>query len=592
MQTQNNTILSEKTTVRARIATDKELDNIEIEFEGKPLPAFWGESIAATLTANGILDLRKTRDGSPRGLFCGMGICHDCLVEIDGQPNQRACMTKVDRPMKVRRQEFLGKPSPAPLGTNDTPDKSTEFEPIELLVIGGGIAGMSAAATAAEAGTQVVLLDERPQLGGQFCKQPTPFHLSATKTSTDKQVRLGQDLIKRMSNAGVEVVTEAQVWGGFPQRDILVSSNGRTRFFRPDQLIVATGAYERGLPLPGWTLPGVMTTGGAQSLFRSYRVIPGNRILVAGNGPFNLQVALELAEAGATIVAIAESAPKPGLGSVGALYKMFLGSRRLLFDGARYSLAIKRRKIPLLYSHQLTSIDQTAGTLRSQLASSITQTLEPSYSFDSDIVCMGYGFLPANALLRALGCAHSYDKTRGHLVVNRSNTFETTVPGVYAIGDCASLGGAYAAAEEGVITGLHTAALAGHQPGRALLKEVESARIRLTLHRQFQSGLWRLYAAPQINTALANSETEVCRCESVTMGQIDNATQSGCASIAEVKQRTRAGMGRCQGRYCASLLAELLTELSESPIDEESFFAPRVPVIPVRVGDITMLPKS
>ncbi len=578
--------------MRTRIATNKELENIEIEFEGKSLSAFPGESIAATLAANGILDLRRTRAGNPRGLFCGMGICHDCLVEIDGQPNQRACMTKVDRPMKVRRQEFLGKLSPAPLHTNETPDKSAQFEPVELLVVGGGIGGMSAAATAAEAGTNVVLLDERPQLGGQFCKQPTPFHLSAAKATTDRQVRLGQDLIKRMSNAGVEVVTEAQVWGGFPQRDILVASSGRTRFFRPDQLIVATGAYERGLPLPGWTLPGVMTTGGAQSLFRSYRVIPGDRILVAGNGPFNLQVALELAEAGATIVAIAESSPKPGLGSLGALYEMFLGSRQLLFDGARYSLAIKRRKIPLLYDHQLISIDQTTGGLRSQLASSINEALESAYSFDSDIVCMGYGFFPANALLRALGCAHYYDKTRGYLVVNRSSVFETTVSRVYAIGDCASLGGAYAAGEEGVIAGLHAAALAGHQPGRALLKEAESAKIRLTQHRRFQSGLWRLFAAPQINTALANSETEICRCESVTMGQIDNAIQSGCASIAEVKQRTRAGMGRCQGRYCAPLLAELLTDKSESPIDEESFFAPRVPVIPIRVGDITMLSKS
>ncbi|SVD41904.1 uncharacterized protein METZ01_LOCUS394758, partial [marine metagenome] len=287
--------------------------------------------------------------------------------EIDGQPNQRACMAKVEHSVKVRRQEFPGNLNPPPEYNQETPVGEPHFESVELLVVGGGIGGMSAAAAAAEAGANVVLLDERPQLGGQFCKQPTPFLLSSTNAIADGQVRLGQNLIKRILDAGVEVVTEAQVWGGFPQRDLLVASGGRTRFFRPDHLIVATGAYERGLPLPGWTLPGVITTGAAQTLFRSYRTLPGKRILVAGNGPFNLQVALELAEAGATIVAIAESSSKPDLRSLGALYDMFLGSSRLLFDGVRYTLAIKQKKIPLLYDHQLISIDQTPGGLRGQL---------------------------------------------------------------------------------------------------------------------------------------------------------------------------------------------------------------------------------
>ena len=129
---------------------DQLAEKIEIEFEGRPLVALPGESVAATLAASGILDLRTSGTGSSRGIFCGMGVCHDCLVEIDGQPNQRACMTKVDRPMKVCRQRF---PGGLPSNNNINEARQTGFpriETLELLVVGGGIGGMSAAAVAAE----------------------------------------------------------------------------------------------------------------------------------------------------------------------------------------------------------------------------------------------------------------------------------------------------------------------------------------------------------------------------------------------------------------------------------------------------------
>jgi NADPH-dependent 2,4-dienoyl-CoA reductase/sulfur reductase-like enzyme len=499
-------------------------------------------------------------------------------------------MIKVDRPMKVCRQQFPGK---LPSHHNTTEAKQTGFprvETLDLLVVGGGIGGMSAAAVAAEAGASVILLDERAQPGGQFCKQPTPVHVCPDRDSVDVQMKMGRQLIERNTKAGVEIITQAEVWAGFPQRNVLAASNGHTRFFCPDRLIVATGGYERGLPLPGWTLPGVMTTGAAQTLLRTYRVIPGKRILIAGNGPFNIQVALELEKAGATIVAVAESAHRPGLQSLTALYDMYRGSRQLLFDGMRYIRDLKRRRIPILYSHHLVSVEQIDSGLLAQLGSSTDENHQPSSSFDVDVICMGYGFLPSNALLRALGCNHHYDQSRKQLIVERSVDFETTVPKVYAVGDCAGLGGAHAAREEGVIAGIHAAESLGHHPKENLLKEKISSRIKLTQHRRFQSGLWRLFSALKPNTDLAKPDTEVCRCESVTLSQIHAAIQFGCSSIGAVKQQTRAGMGRCQGRYCAPILAELLAVESRYPIDENKFFAPRVPIIPVQIGDIPGIP--
>jgi bacterioferritin-associated ferredoxin len=333
-----------------------------------------------------------------------------------------------------------------------------------------------------------------------------------------------------------------------------------------------------------------MTTGAAQTLLRTYRVIPGERILIVGNGPFNIQVALELEKAGATIVAVAESSPRPGFKSLPAIYDMYRGSRQLLFDGMRYIRDLKRRRIPILYGHHLASVEQIDGGLQAQLGSLSNKIYQPSSYFEVDVVCMGYGFLPSNALLRALGCNHHYDRSRKQLVVERSVDFETTVPKVYAVGDCAGLGGAHAAREEGVIAGFHAAESLGHHSKKNLLKEKNSSRIKLTQHQRFQSGLWRLFSALKPNANLAKPDTEICRCESVTLSQIYSAIQFGCSSIGAVKQQTRAGMGRCQGRYCAPILAELLAAESRDPIDEDNFFAPRVPIIPVQIGNISGIP--
>ncbi|MBO68018.1 MAG: hypothetical protein CL398_06865 [Acidiferrobacteraceae bacterium] len=559
-----------------------------IDFEGQLLPAVQGDSVAATLASHGIYDLRVCRSGELRGIFCGMGVCHECLVEIDGQPNQRACLTKVDRPMKIARQKFLAETNHATETIRDEHIQPPEIEMPQLLVIGGGIGGISAAAAAAESGLDVILLDDRVQLGGQFCKQPALHHKSLIQRKSDRQMKLGQDVIQRATNAGVKIVTDAQVWASFPEKDILTICGGQPRWFRPENLVVATGAYERGLPVPGWTLPGVMTTGAAQALLRTYRIIPGQRVLIAGNGPFNLQVALELSKAGAIVVGVAESASRPGLNSWRALYNMYRGSRRLLLDGMRYVFQLKLKKIPIWYKHQIVSIEKSGHGLRARLQSSAKNKGSSIDPLNIDVVCMGYGFLPSNMILRSLGCEHQFDEYRRQLVVKRSSNFETTVPNIYAVGDCAGLGGAYSAAEEGILTGIHIASTLHHAPSDKLAMEGAKSRLQLSKHKQFQSGLWKLFETSRVNTELATPETIICRCESVKLVDISDAIRAGCVSIGEVKQRTRAGMGRCQGRYCAPILAEFMSKETQTTLAEDGFFAPRAPVSPIEISKIAM----
>jgi NADPH-dependent 2,4-dienoyl-CoA reductase/sulfur reductase-like enzyme len=560
-----------------------------VAFEGRILAAGAGQSLAAVLTAAGVLDFRETGSGARRGLFCGMGVCQDCLVVVDGVPNQRACMVKVTRPMAVARQ-LSG--TPADPGSPRPPVSLGDY-PVErpaVLVVGGGAGGMAAALAARQAGAEVVLLDERAVPGGQYYKQPAG---TPGIGALDAQQAEGRRLVDRVRRSGAAVIGECEVWGAFPgdgsaAADLLaVTPRGPARF-RPVRLIVAAGAYERGLPVPGWTLPGVMTTGAAQTLWRTYRVLPGRRILVAGHGPLNLQVASELARAGATVVAVAEVAAPPGPGLLGPLTAMSLAAPGLVRAGLRYRLALARHRAPVLYRHVVTGIEAAGGGLRVTLGRLDGRRVTAGRRLEADVVCLGYGFQPANEILRALGAAHDHDPARGHLVTRRDDDGQTTVPGVYGVGDCCGLGGAWAAREEGHLAGLAVARSLG-LTGPGAGAEAVRARRRLARARRFEQALERLFAGPRFDHELADPGTVVCRCEEVSLGSLEAALADGRPGIGEVKLRTRAGMGRCQGRYCAPVLVSLLADRQGRARDELAYFAPRAPVKPVAVADLARL---
>lgn len=548
------------------------------DFEGREVRGRIGESLAAALTAAGERELRETAKSQRRGLFCGMGVCQDCLVEIDGVANQRACMTKLVAPCSVRRQSHVASVTAGEAGSA-RPAEDETLTP-DILVIGGGAGGLNAAAVAARAGARVLLVDERPQPGGQFYKQP--LQNGMPDFPDDAQFAGGRALIAAARQAGVTFLNGVQAWGAFEPLDLMILDGTESRLCRPKRLIVAAGAYERGLPVPGWTLPGVMTTGAAQTLLRSYQVLPGRRVLVAGNGPLNLQVALELARAGAEIAAVIELARHPGPWATGALARMLTSTPKLALRGRTYLAKLKRHGVPLLNGHVLRRAERSAGGLRVEVTAWPNQAAS-SRSFEVDAVCMGYGFMPSNEMLRALGCRHHFDSTRGHLVTEKDADCLTSVANVYAVGDCSGLGGAPAAESEGIIAGAAAARSLGLAADDA---RVAKARAGLRRHRRFQSGLWALYRAPRLLTELAAPETVVCRCEELTLADILSGFGDDARSIGAVKRATRAGMGRCQGRYCGPILAAISAARQDLPLDEAVHMAPRPPVKPIRISDI------
>src|SRR4051812_4453842 len=530
-------------------------DPVRLRFDGAEIEALAGETIAAALAAADIVALRQARSGAPRGPFCGMGACFDCLVTVKGRPNQRACLTKVEPGMEV-----LSEPVAAASGGADA--AAAEEIACDVLVVGAGPAGLSAARDLALAGANVVVADERLHPGGQFFKPLAPSQM-IDRRRLDRQFRSGMALHEAALQAGVRILNETTVWAAFSPTEVAAIVGGRSTLFRPKRLILATGAYEQSLPVIGWTLPGVMTVGALQTLARSYRVAPGERIVIAGNGPLCLQTAAELLDGGANVVAVLEAARAPTLSRLPDILRAAWADPRLLAKGA----ALASRLKPLM--HWRRRVTRLLGDDR------VRRVEAADLGIDADIVALGYGFSASSELARSLGCTHRFvARGNGSMETVTDADGRTSVPEVFAIGDGARFGGAQAAMAAATIAAAAVAAALGF-----VAASPAGARRRLARAGRFQSALWRLFEGAPLQAGAIDASALVCRCEEVNFGELRALVRAGHDTPAALKRATRAGMGRCQGRYCAPLLARIC---SGDP-GEFAFFAPRPPAKPVPI---------
>lgn len=379
---------------------------ISFTFDGRKIECDADMSVAAALANVGEFHLRTSGEDDQRGIFCGMGVCQECRVTIDSVHGMRACVTTVMPGMQVQRDSIPGLTNSR--AEHQLYEQAAAVEP-ELLVIGGGAGGLTAAAIAAEAGVDVVLLDERPSKGGQYFKQPAKQDFLHESLIDDPQIVTGRKLLERLACSGAKIVNRAEVWGAFSPGEFAVLDGNGSTIYRPKKTIVATGAYERGMPLPGWTLPGVMTTGATQGMLRNYGTVPKGRIIIAGNGPLNLQIGLELKRAGADVRLVAELANPSALTWIGSALRMALNVPRFATDGTAYLRGLKSAQVPVRFGECLLGITATSGGLLASIGRVRGDTVDPIETIAADVVCMGYGFQPSNEILRCLGCSHQYD---------------------------------------------------------------------------------------------------------------------------------------------------------------------------------------
>jgi thioredoxin reductase len=229
------------------------------------------------------------------------------------------------------------------------------------------------------------------------------------------------------ASAGVKILCETTVWAAFSPTEVAAIVAGRSTLFRPKRLVLATGAYEQSMHVPGWTLPGVMTVGALQTLARAYRVAPGRRIVIAGNGPLCLQTAAELRAGGANVVAVLEAAARPGFNRVPALARTAWAGPALFSKGLALAAGLSdvlhwRRRVTRLFGDE-----RVRGVEATDL------------SIEADVVGMGYGFAASSELARSLGCAHRFvARGNGSMETLTDEDGRTSLAEVFAIGDGAS----------------------------------------------------------------------------------------------------------------------------------------------------------
>ena len=494
---------------------------VNITIDGKTIAAHEGQTIGGALTAHGVHALRRTaqRD-EPRGLYCVMGMCHDCLVTVNGCANQRACRTQVEDGQQITRQQGLAAsqddPVPATIRSHAAP----------LTVIGGGPAGLSAAIAAAKCGAQVLVIDDNAQPGGQIYRQPGVV-------DTD-----GLALFKRVEEFSDQITiwNDASVWAMFEPRTLAVTQRDTLTLVDAQAIIAATGAYDRPVPVPGWTLPGVYTCGGAQVLIKSQRVAPGSRALLAGTGPLQLVVANQMLDAGMEVAAVVEASLMRG---TWRHLPDLLSQPALLARGMRYLRRLRRAGVPILRGCTLQSI---AGQQQVEGAT-IVDNSGHAQSFDVDTVCIGYGFVPNTAMTHMLGCEHLCG------AAIHDEAMRTSDPQTFVAGDCGGVAGVLVAKAQGAIAGCFAAGAGA---------EAAPYQRQLVSLSRFRRAMDQIYPVTNDVYSHMTDDTIVCRCEEVTAGEIRDAIRAGTADANDIKKRTRAGMGYCQGCNCLPPIAAML----------------------------------
>ncbi len=469
------------------------------------------------------------------------------------------------------------------------------MEQVEVVVIGAGPAGINAAVAAAESGAQVVLVDGYARPGGQYFRQlPAAFRAD---DRTDHQVA-AVSLMSKLRDAKVRVLSETTVWGTFPAPaggcwEVALSGPSSPPALSTEALILATGAYDRPVAFPGWTLPGVMTAGAAQTLLKNQRVLAGRRVLLSGTGPLQLAVAASLVRAGAEVAAILEGSSM-GRRNVRQAAAMW-GQWDRVREGWSYLRAL--RGVPYRFGWAVVEA-RGADQVEEAVIARLDETWRPVKGSEqvvkADTILLGYGFIPSTELSRLLGCAHEYDLRRGGYVPVRDENMQTSLGRVYMAGDGAGIGGAALSALEGQVAGYSAAGSLGRLAPEQVQQKVDRLKGPLRRERRFAAMLGQFYTPGPGIFELAHEDTIICRCEEVTAGDIRAAAADGVRSTTELKALTRLGMGNCQGRICGELAARIL--MREAGLREDylasrhatGIFTPRPPIHPVALADMAV----
>ncbi|WP_405793012.1 FAD-dependent oxidoreductase [Streptomyces sp. NBC_01506] len=486
-----------------------------------------------------------------------------------------------------------------------------------VVVVGAGPAGLAAADAALAAGAHVTLIDTAERPGGQYHRMLPEAYEAADPGALQHGYRSFDRRARRvLGHPRCSWWAESSVWalerrdrdrdpGSAPATDrpplvhVLSGtpsgSPRRRHVLEPDALVLAVGAHDRVLPFPGWDLPGVYTAGAAQALAKGERLVVGDRVVVAGTGPFLLPVATSLLEAGSRVLAVLE-AGRPGAVARGWLRRPWELAAQVGKSGEllSYTTELGRHRVPYRFGRAVVEARgdgrvEEIVSARVRADWSVVPGSERVIAVDA--VCVGHGFTPRLELPVAAGCAlrPGPDGSPAEAFVAVDDDQRTSRPGVYAAGEVTGIAGAPAARAEGAVAGWLAA---GGAPDSRALATLRRARDR---GRAFAATLAVAHPIGRAWPGWLRPDTVICRCEETTYAAVcRSAVDPTRTEPAVAKLATRAGLGPCQARICGPTVAELrrTADVSAEPSAEPSAGHRHRPVAePITLGELARPPE-
>lgn len=454
----------------------------------------------------------------------------------------------------------------------------------DLVIIGAGPAGMSAAVEAAELGLNCVLLDEQPRGGGQIYRNVGRQRL-ADKTLLGPDYQAGLPVLEAFERSGCEHISGATVWQISAEDEVFYSVAGTSFSVSAGKILIATGAQERPMPIPGWTLPGVMTAGGAQILLKSPGLAAQDAVF-AGCGPLLYLVVWQYLKAGVKVKAVLDTTERGNYLSAARHLGAAWAGREYLKKGIKLLRDIKAAGVPIYKNvDRIEAIADDQQRLRAVTFASN----DSSKQIDTEHLFLHQGIIPQVNLAMASGCNHLWNEQQLCWTPEVDEWGQTTQKPILIAGDGLGIGGAVSAALRGRLAALQTAFEAGKL--NAASRDQRSQPIRRSLAKElaFRPFIDVLYRpADQFRTPSQN-DAIVCRCEEVRLAELKDAIGKGCIGPNQLKSFTRCGMGPCQGRQCGITVSETMAQITGRSVEDTGYYRLRAPVKPLNLSELASL---
>jgi NADPH-dependent 2,4-dienoyl-CoA reductase/sulfur reductase-like enzyme len=460
-------------------------------------------------------------------------------------------------------------------------------EHTDLLIVGAGPAGIAAAVAARRHGLSVRVVDDQPAPGGQIWRGVE------TVAATPRARRLGESYLSGAERAaafracGALYEPESQLWQIEPGFRAFVTRGGKARIVTAQAIILATGAQERPVPFPGWTLPGVLTVGAAQILLKTADSVPEKPVWIAGCGPLPLLYMTQLLAAGGRIAGFLDTTPRGRLPAALRHLPQGLGRLGDLIKGLSWSLALRRASFPII--RHVTEL-RAEGDGRLQRLRYHTEDGQEA-EVPAEVLLVHEGVVPNIHAPLALGCAASWHAGQQCYVPVLDAWGESSQANIFVAGDGAGIGGAEAAEPRGRLAALRVAAKLGRLAEATAETAAAPERAALSSALALRPFLDALYA-PRAQLYAPPDETLVCRCEEVTAGELRARAVEGRPGPNQLKAFTRAGMGPCQGRQCGYAMAHIVAAAQGRSVEEVGFYRIRPPLKPVTLGELASLDEQ